>query len=210
MNELLFNPNRFFNEKLKNYVNLKYPTLIIFINAMFLISSVILLVNNFKNSFPSNLSWAIYIGSLVGAIWCLISLFVTWIILTGIFYFISSIFHSEGSFKRTLEFTGYGFVPTIISSFLSFILLYISLPSINSLQKQQLTTITFSQIVANNPLYSVSQIVEILCIVLSANIWIFALLNARSMSFKNAAFTVCIPVGLYLVYQIYSLIGGLT
>ncbi len=150
----------------------------------------------------------IMLGSVIAG---LFGTFVYWIIFTGILYLISSLFNSKGSFKRTLEFVGYGFVPQIFGGIVNFFVMYYLLPSVPiSSQNPQLFSESFSQALANNPLSFASEIFVILCFLLSANIWTFALVHARNMSTKNAILTVGVPVGLTLAYQIYSLIGGLT
>ncbi len=167
------------------------------------------MMNKIKESLPSEASSFMFFIILGGVIGALIGTFVYWIILTGIFYLISSVFHSEGSFKRTLEFVSYGFVPQIFSGAASFFVLYTLLPSLNaSSQNPQLFAESLKQMLANNPLSLTSLTFGILCLLLSANIWVFALIHARNMQTKNAIITVCIPVGLTLIYEIYSLIGG--
>lgn len=211
MKTLLFNPNLFFSEKLKTEISFKYPILIMLVIALIAIGSSFLMMNKIKESLPPEAGSFAFVMILGGAIGALIGTFVYWVILTGIFYLISSVFHSEGSFKRTLEFVAYGFVPQIFSSIVGLLILYILLPSLNtSLQNPQLFAESLKQMLVNNPLSLASQIFGILCFLLSANIWIFALMHARNMSTKNAIITVGIPVGLSLIYQIYVLIGGLT
>lgn len=209
MNNLFFNPSLFFSEKSKSDINLKCPAFVILVSAILATGSSILLINNL-NSFPSDAGWIMYIGALIGTVGGLIVAFACWIILTGIFYLISSRFSSNGSFRRTLEFVGYGFVPKIFSNLIAFFMLYEFMSSISSSQEQQLTIQSFNQMFASSSQFYISQIIGILCVILSANIWIFALLHARKMSTKDATITVFIPLSLYFIYQIYSLIGGLT
>ncbi|MDQ1276694.1 MAG: hypothetical protein QG610_2272, partial [Euryarchaeota archaeon] len=71
------------------------------------------------------------------------------------------------------------------------------------LQDPQLISESMTQMLSNNPLYYASQAIGILCLLLSAYIWVFALLHARNISMKNAIITVGIPVGLYVVYRMY-------
>jgi hypothetical protein len=211
MKDLLFNPSLFFSEKSKDEVSFKYPVLIVLVNAILSIGSSILIMNKVKeilpldeNSFMPYIMLGIVIVNLFGT-------FVYWIVFTGILYLISSLFNSKGSFKRTLEFVGYGFVPQIFGVIVNFFVMYYLLPSVHiSAQNPQLFSESFSQALANNPLSFTAEIFVILCFLLSANIWTFALIHARNMSTKNAILTVGVPVGLNLAYQIYSLIGGLT
>jgi hypothetical protein len=197
MKDLLFNPNLFFSEKSKNEVNLKYPVLIMLVNCIIQIGLFSVVINQTRGSLPSNANSFTSIMIFFIAIIALIGTFGLWIILTGIFYLISSVFNSKGSFKRTLEFVGYGFVPLIFSSILGFLASYISLSS--------LSAESLKQTLVNNPLSLISQIFGIICILLSANIWVFALLHARNMSTKNAIITVVIPIGLYLFWHFLML-----
>lgn len=211
MKTLFFNPNLFFSEKLKKEVSFKNPALIILAISLIALLSSFLVMNKIKESLPSDVNSFMYIMIIGGALGAVVSTFLYWVIVTGIFYLISSVFHAEGSFKRTLEFVSYGFVPQIFSGIVSLFILYTILPSLNaSLQNPQFFAESLKQTMLNNPLSLTSQVFGILCFLLSANIWVFALMNARNISAKNAVITVGIPVGLSLIYQIYVLVGGLT
>lgn len=211
MKTLFFNPNLFFSEKLKKEVSFKNPVLIILVISLIALLSSFLVMNKIKESLPSDVNSFMYIMIIGGAIGAVLSTFLSWVIFTGIFYLISSVFHAEGSFKRTLEFVSYGFVPQIFSGIVGLFILYTILSSLNaSLQSPQFFAESVKQTMLNNPLSITSQVFGILCFLLSANIWVFALMNARNMSAKNAVITVGVPVGLYLIFQIYALFGGLT
>jgi hypothetical protein len=99
MNTLLFNPSLFFSEKPKNEVNFKYPILIMLVYAIIGLCSSILVVNKIKEFLPSDVSSFMLFATIGGAVGAIIGIFAYWIILTGIFYLISTAFHSEGSFK---------------------------------------------------------------------------------------------------------------
>ncbi|AYK15814.1 MAG: YIP1 family protein [Methanosarcina sp.] len=210
LNTLLFDPNSFFREKLGNEVSLKYPLLIILVMAVLTVSSSIVVMNNLQDSFSSGMDSSMsssVMSSIIGgvAIGGFIGTFLYWVILAGILYSISYVFKSKGSFKRTLEFTGYGFVPQVFSSLVGLIVMYIMLSSTDlSSQDSIFMGQGVEQMFSNNPLFYTSQIIGILCLLLSGYIWIFAILHARNMSYKNAAITVGIPIGLAIVIQIYS------
>lgn len=209
MVNILLNPNRFFAKKLEEKVNLKVPFLIVFIKSIFVASSSILIMKKITELFPSDLKSFVVISALIGLIGSLIISFLGWLILSGILYLLSCHFNSEGSFKRTVEFVGYGYIPMILSSFISLLTMYIILPSIDiSLQNPQLLQQSIEQITVNNPYIRFSQIIGILCILWSANFWVFALSHARNMSIKNSVFIVSIPIGLYLLYSMYILLGA--
>lgn len=205
LNKLLFDPNSFFREKSENNVDFKYPLLIMLVIAVIAMVSSFLAMNQFSGLLPSDMSsyfsTATIFFAIVGG---LIGTFFYWFLLTVILYSISYVFDSKGSFKRTLEFVGYGFVPQIFSSLISVVATYWLTASVDlSSQDLQLITESMMETFSNNPLYYTSQIIGILCLLLSAYIWVFALLHARNISIKNAALAVGIPVGLSIIYQIY-------
>ncbi len=210
LNNLIFDPNSFFREKIGTEVSFKYPLLIMLVISIFAIGSSFLVMNKLKEFLPSDMDSSISatvmsIGVIGGIVGGLIGTFLNWFILAGILYSISYVFASKGSFKRTLEFVSYGFVPQIFSGFISLVVTYVLVSSVDfSAQDPQLMAQGMEQMFSNNPLFYTSQIIGILCLLLSAYIWIFALLHARNMSFKNAALTVCIPAGLSIVSQIYT------
>ncbi|MDD4523396.1 MAG: YIP1 family protein [Methanosarcina sp.] len=178
--------------------------------AVLTVSSSIVVMNNLQDSFSSGMDSSMsssVMSSIIGgvAIGGFIGTFLYWVILAGILYSISYVFKSKGSFKRTLEFTGYGFVPQVFSSLVGLIVMYIMLSSTDlSSQDSIFMGQGVEQMFSNNPLFYTSQIIGILCLLLSGYIWIFAILHARNMSYKNAAITVGIPIGLAIVIQIYS------
>ena len=59
----------------------------------------------------------------------------------------------------------------------------------------------------SDPLTPISGIVGILFLIWSANIWIFGMKYARNLSTRNAVLTVGIPVGLYILVNLVTLIG---
>jgi hypothetical protein len=205
LNNLLFDPDSFFREKSRNNVDFKYPVLIILVIAVIAMVSMFLAMNRFSGMFPSEMSPYISAGTVIFSIaWSLFLTFIQWFIVAGIFYSISYVLDSKGSFKRTLEFVGYGYAPQIFSGLIGIVTTYwLTVSADFSSQDPRLITQNMMQTLSDNPLYYVSESVMILCLLLSAYIWVFALIYARSLSFKNAALTVSIPVGLYVVYQVY-------
>lgn len=200
LKDLFFNPDLFFSEKSKNEVNFKYPLLIMLVNSIIAIGSFILLINNLKEIFFSD-NILLLIPAVVWAIGAgLFITFAIWIVTAGIIYLISSLFNSNGSFMKTLEFVGYGFVPKIFSSLVGFFASYISF----SLDYTSLNPQLATDNLRNTSI--VPQITTILCLLLAAYIWIFALSNARNISVKKAILVVGIPVGLYLIYMICILL----
>ncbi len=208
MERVLFNPDWFFGEKSEEKVSLKMPFLIVLINGIFAAASSILVMNKVMASLPPDIAPFMAAGAAIGAVGGLIGAFLYWLILAGVFYLISCLFDSEGSFKRTFEFVGYGFLPMIFSSFVALLVWYSILPSIEfSLQDPQLMQQSMMQMMVDNPFLLMSQIIGILCTLWSGYIWIFAVKNARKMAVKNASIVVGVPVGLYVLDTIYNFVS---
>lgn len=205
LNNLLFDPNSFFREKSRNNVDFKYPVLIILVIAIIAMVSSFLVMKQFSGMFPSDMGSYVSAAAIAfGIVGGLFGTFFYWFILTVIFYSISYVFDSKGSFKRTFEFVGYGFAPQIFSGLIGIVITYWLTASVDfSSQDPELITETITQMYSNNPLFYASQAVGILFLLLSAYIWVFALLHARNLSIKNAALTVGIPIGLYVIYRVY-------
>ena len=153
--DVLTNPDRFFAELSARDMNMTIPLLIVLIAANITTPGIV-------------------------AISGLLTLFTLWLLCTGVFYVISIFFGGEGSFKRCLEFVGYGFIPIFVLLWIRSVVIFLTLPP----------TIDFS---------SVYTIIGILLLLWSANIWIFGIKHARNLSARNALITVGVPVGIYMV-----------
>ncbi|MDY7081723.1 MAG: YIP1 family protein, partial [Halobacteria archaeon] len=98
--------------------------------------------------------------SVFGAVAALVGTFVVWVVYAVVFYVISLFFDGEGEFKDTLLLSGWGFLPTIFSSLIGGIALYIALQNMAVPQNpQQFVTVT--QQVQNQPVVRVSSLLGI-------------------------------------------------
>ncbi len=89
---------------------------------------------------------------------------------------------------------------SIISSIIGLIVMIYVLPTIHfSLEDPEL----MKQTLLDNQYLQMSRIINTLFLLWSANIWIFGIKYARNLSTWNAAITVSIPVGIYLLYSLY-------
>ncbi|WP_321416443.1 YIP1 family protein [uncultured Methanomethylovorans sp.] len=208
---VLLDPNGFFRKKTNEKVSLKEPFLIVLINSIIAVISSMLVMKKVMTMLPSEVSTYMIPGLAIGTIVGIIASFSFWLIFSGIIYVISSRFNSSGSFKRTIEFVGYGYIPKAFAAFVGLLVLYLILPSIDvSAQNSQLMQQSIDQLISHNPLLWIYQFVGILCALWSANIWIFATSHARKISVKNAFISLLIPVGLALVYSTYNLVNSIT
>lgn len=206
---LLLMPETFFAEKMSENESIKIPAFIVLINGIigafsgYLVSTFMLQL--FAGALPEGMDSLIGIFGAVGA---LLGVFIFWLVWTVVFYAVSALLKGSGSFKRTLEFVGYGYLPMTIGSFISLIALYITLPTIQLPVISNINDPTAIQELQSQFLHSVPMtivtIIGLLFMVWSANLWIFGMMEARSLSRKNALITVLIPVALYIIWSLSS------
>ena len=191
---LLFNPDLFFSEKLKNEVDLKYPALIV------LVTSIILILTTSLTSNGRSLFYVVGSG--------IVNAYLGWVFITLIFYLISLVFKSSGSFKRTLEFVGYGFVPLIFGHVINLIVRFILRNSYDISHNESTTLFkNYLELLTHNPLLQMATIIGFLFGLWSFYINVYAVMHARNLSKRNAFLTVVIPyffeyVFIILVYFI--------
>ena len=203
---------------MKNEERLGIPALIVLLNgavggvSAFLMTSRMMENLSKMCDIPAGVfAFLIALGSVIGAI---VASMLYWLITTAIFYGISAIFGGKGSFKRTLEFVGYGYIPAIFAWIISAALTYhlvstLTLPHIPAGAKpMEISHIlqTRAQALTRHPLSKISSAVGILFTLWSANIWIFAVKHARGLTTRNALLTVGIPVGAYIAYSLCLLL----
>ena len=214
MLEVLTNPNKFFEERMKGEVSLRIPVLIVLISGIisgiftFLLMSIAAEITS--KTLPPEAQGFALIGQIGGFIGAPIFYFIFWVVVTAIFFGISLIFKGSGTFKRTLEFVGYGYIPTIIGGILSVIIMYYFVyyvfPTMSIPQVTDPTKI--GEAIAplmKSPLMMLYSAIDILFKLWSANIWVFGLKHARNLSTKNAVITVAIPMAAYILFTIYQL-----
>ena len=118
-----------------------------------------------------------------------------WLLFACAFYVISILFGGGDSFKRCLEFTGYGFIPTIISSI---ILLAASVAVYLTVDFASIDPGLVEETFMQNPLIWASDSMDIPFMLWSAYIWTFGVKHVCNLSTRNALITVAVPVGIYI------------
>lgn len=199
----LTTPDRFFGELSGRCPNLLAPFAIVLVAAIISAISAAMAASAVISALPEDAAAFAGIGTVIGAIYGFVLQFIIWLLSASVFYFISIFFGGEGSFKRVLEFGGYGTIPTIVLLVIGLAITPTILSTIElSFENPELAQQTLMQ----NPLMQVYGIIGFLLILWSANIWIFAVKHARNISTKNALITVGVPVGLYLLQSILVLV----
>jgi hypothetical protein len=215
--DILIRPREFFQYAITEKESLKIPGLIVF--ALGIVSAVYAyliggLTGKMMAGLIPGMESMIAVSTILGA---LLGIFVFWGIWTGVFYLISSLFKGKGTFKRSLEFTGYGYLPQIFGALLTVIVAIqyiprVIVPEISTAASQdpQMIQDAVKALMHDPAMMEMTQIISIISIVFllwSANIWIFGIRNARQLSERDSALCVGIPVVVYILYMIYTMTG---
>ncbi|MGA2120674.1 MAG: Yip1 family protein [Methanoregula sp.] len=215
---LLINTDTFFRNAMEEEENFTIPVLIVL--AVGIISAAYgyligRLTSQMMSAVTPGIESIILISTILGAI---IGTFVFWLIWAGVLYGFSAVFKGEGTFKRTLEFTGYGYLPQIIGSFITLAAAFEYLPEVKvpQISTAGIPTDQLGQVIQNavstmmhDPamveLTQITVLITIVFLLWSANIWIFGIRHARKLSPRDGALCVGIPVIAYILYMIYNL-----
>lgn len=215
MIEVLTNPNKFFETRIKGEEHLMMPVLIVLISGIIKGGTVaVLIVGISQQMFSPEIYREVhslaYASGRSGFIIMIISAFVGWLVVAAIFFSISWICEGKGDFMRTLEFVGYGFIPSIMGGLISAVLVYtfvstVHLPQIVDPTMAEVTFKQIEQITNQSPIMRLSSIVVIIFTLWSGIIWAFGLKHARNLSTKTALIAVGIPVIVHVIYLIYQI-----
>ena len=212
MLDVLIKPIKFFEARMKEAESLKVPLLIVLISGMisgivaFLMARIALEMLS-ETLPPEALGLASTIGGISAFVGAVVVSLVIWVVFAAVFFGISWLLKGEGTFKRTLEFVGYGYIPMIIGGIISAVLIYnfISTAQIPQVTDPAQIAEIVTQWIMKSPMLQLSSIIGTLFMLWSANIWVFGLRHARNLSTKNALITVGIPVALYVLYSVWRL-----
>jgi hypothetical protein len=215
--DILIRPRTFFPNAIGEKESLKIPGLIVL--TLGIISAVYAyLIGGVTGKMMAGLMPGMESIIAISAI--LVSLFwvfLMWVILTGAFYLLSSLFRGKGTFKRSLEFVGYGYLPQIFGALLTVIVALQYLPKVivpqitSSATQDPQMIIDATSALSHDPAWmemtQITSLISIVFLLWSANIWIFGMKNARQLSERDSALCVGIPVVVYILYIIYAMTG---
>jgi len=207
--DLLINPNAFFQKRMADKENLVKPALIVLAGAILAAASGYLTSTVTSKmleaaGFGTGLVFGI---SVIGAF---IGVFVYWVIATGVFYLVSLLFEGKGSFSRSLEAVGYGFLPLVFGYLVTLAVALVYIPRITLPQlsqeslKDPQAVLNATRIFMTDPTVvqftRITMVISILFLLWSAYCWINSMKHARQMTLKNATICVGAPVFLYILY----------
>ncbi|WP_370572893.1 YIP1 family protein [Methanomethylovorans sp.] len=206
MLEVLSNPGGFFEKKSKEETDLKPPFRIIGTLMIISLISAYILTNKIMGSLSTEVPTVAQLLVIsLGLIVSTISVMIGWLITSSIFYLISLFLSGQGNMTRVLEFVAYGFLPFVLSSVISLVLMIGMYSSIDLPQDPQ----AIEQAMLSNPYMIASNVISIILALWSANIWVFAMIHSSNLTVKNALITVGVPIGVYLIYMLYTLYQAL-
>ncbi|RZN30265.1 MAG: YIP1 family protein [Methanosarcinales archaeon] len=180
MTNVLTNPDRFFAELSAKDTKLMTPFAIVLVSAIVAAISAAMMMDVMASSLPKDAAAFAGIDVAIGAIRELVMPFIWWLLCAGVVYAVSTFFDGDGSFKRTFEFVGYSFIPSIIGSVIGLAGFMVVFPN-------ELLSESFQQMY---PLILALAIIYLLLMLWSVSIWIFAVKHARNLSTKHAVITV--------------------
>lgn len=215
--DALIRPDSFFSKKISEPVNLKIPALVALVGALIGAMQGYYVSGMYAQMFSGEMAGMAAFMGIMGAVSAFLAFFIVWWLAFSILlYLVSMFFSGKGPLKRTLEFVGYGLIPTVIGSFITLCLsVYyipkVSVPIVRSVQDPAQIQEIMAQLL-NDPAMrefsQVSGIISIIFLIWTANIWIFGMKYARELNLKHAVFTVAIPVLVYIVYIFYTIFSG--
>jgi len=211
---ILMNPNGFFQDAMKKNKNLKIPAIIVLITAVISALAAYIIVGptiTMMSGLLSGMGTVIVIAAAGAA---LIITFISWLLYAGVFYLLSTVFRGKGTFNRTLEMVGYGFIPQIFGGLITLVAALYYIPQVvvqaipSGTQDSQIILDATTSLMHDTAMVAFTQLVTLISVVFllwSASIWIFGLQHFRQLSMRDAALSVGIPVVLYSIYTIYKL-----
>jgi len=214
---ILIHPSAFFQDGLSEKESLKIPGIIVLVLGIVSAGYAYLiggLTGKLLAGIVPGMESIIAISTVLGAF---VGIFLFWVIWTGVFYLISSFFKGQGTFKRSLEFVGYGYLPQIFGVILNVIVALQYIPRIivpqisSSAAQDPQAIIDATNALMHDPamreMIQVASLISIVFLLWSANIWIAGMKSARQLSDRDAALCVGIPVVAYILYIIFTMTG---
>jgi hypothetical protein len=216
--DLLFNPNRFFQDTLGDTEQLKVPALIVCVCAILAAGYGYLagsLTAKLMDSAMGGLG-AVMVVFIILATFA--GVFIFWLIWAGLFYLISKLFKGEGSFNRCLEVVGYGYLPQIFGAVITLIAAFEYLPKVvvpqvtsSALQDPGVMTSATTALMQDPSMMAYTEtaaVVSVVFLLWSANTWIFGIKQARKLSMRDAAICVGAPVIIFIAYIVMTMAGA--
>ena len=127
---ILFNPGAFFSGAMAEKEQITVPVLIVFTGGIIAAGYGYLMgglsARMMSGAMPG-IDTIIILSAVIGAF---LGAFIFWLIWTVVFYALSMVFKGQGTFRRTLEFVGYGYLPQVAGMFLTLVAAFEYIPRV--------------------------------------------------------------------------------
>lgn len=203
--DVLTNPDAFF-DRVGDDPSLTGPFAVVLVTALVGTAAVYPMIQQIQATMPAEagaFASIVVITTLIGG---LVGPFVVWVILTLLFHAISAlVFDGTGEFRTNLALVGWGYLPGVIGAVFSAVgnaYLYrnVEFPSDPAAVQGYLTELQ------NQPEFTVISLVGVVILLWQGFLWTYAEKHARNLTLQEAAITVGVPVGLYTVWQLFTLL----
>lgn len=203
--KLLTNPDGFYEREVAEGPGLLEPTLVVFLAAIAAGLSGLVYIAETMSSLPDTVEPIAVTGFMIGTVAGILGQFTIWFMYAGAFQLVSERFGGTGEFRDTFKAVGWGFLPAIFAGLLSAGTMYLAIQNATLPQDPQAVQ-TFSQQLRQRPIFDVANVVSIVFTLWQAFIWTFAIKYVRDIEFKHAAITVAVPVGISVLWNVYTIV----
>ncbi len=207
--DILLRPAAFFSGRIVgDKPGLKMPLLIVMIYGILSALSAANVSSATMVMMPAEIAGMETLMTGIAVVSAFIGALIFWVIIAAIFHGISALRGGKGDFQRTLVVTGYGTLPMVFGSVLSgtIIYLYLSGVTIRPVSDPMQVSAAISELMSV-PSMMIAGVVSLIFVIWSANIWVFGMQEARSISGRDALITVGIPVVIYGLITFLPYIG---
>ena len=211
--ELLSNPRAFFGSICKNEPSLKIPAIIILFMAIISSVSGYMMGELSGRIFSGMMEGIATITAITAAAATFVSVLIIWLVAAAILFGLQKALQGNGSFRRVMEICGYGMVPLVFSTIILLLLsgYYIPQADISPVRSANPEVIskaaaTMMQDPALHELSIISLIVTIIFLVWVASNWSIGIETCSGLSTKKALIVAGLPVLIYIVYALASLL----
>lgn len=135
---------------------------------------------------------AMGIAMIVTVVVGFLTVFVMWLLYAGFIHGVSSVLGADrGSFIETFQVTGWGFLPTLISSGIS---VYATWDLLQRLPPSAATNQTFQTQFQTSTMFQVVAVIGIVTALWQGAIWAYGTHDVRGVDLRRAVLTAFIPV----------------
>jgi hypothetical protein len=145
--------------------------------------------------------------TIVSVVTGLIMPFIAWIIVSVLLYLFSMVFGGEGKFTHVLTAIGYSTLPKFFAVILGILLLTQAAPvTVEISSSNPLSSATAAAQFYKQPVVMISSLLLLIGVIWSSVIGMFGIKHTEKLSFNQAAIVVGIPLALYVLMQLASLL----